>query len=151
MLATVLLALSLRAPAPRMAEATDSAKVVDAVKDAAFGASHTSMYTDAIAKDSYDTLEDILSTKMADPELRSVLKTMFDGCGTITEALRNEIEAVGVKKSEEDGEEAKAGEQPPSPPKSPSKGTDGKELAEQPGSPELSDDLRSGIKTVQSP
>merc|ERR1719203_1137943 len=28
---------------------------------------------------------------MADTELRSVLKTMFDGCGTITEALRKEL------------------------------------------------------------
>ena len=54
----------------------------------AVGASHTSMYTDAVAKDSYDTLEDILSTKMANEDLRSVIKTMFDGCGTITDLLR---------------------------------------------------------------
>merc|ERR1719443_1790610 len=66
-------------------------------KDAAFGASHTSFYTDAVKKDSYDTLEDILATKMADTELRSVLKTMFDGCGTITEALRKELVTVAEK------------------------------------------------------
>ena len=62
-----------------------------------FGASHTSTYTDAVAKDSYDTLEEILETKMSDPELRSVIKTMFDGCGTITEALRKELVTVAEK------------------------------------------------------
>merc|ERR1719333_1147764 len=62
-----------------------------------FGASHTSMYTDAVAKDKYDTLEEILAAKMADKELRSVLKTMFDGCGTITEALRKELVTVAEK------------------------------------------------------
>merc|ERR1719247_507440 len=77
-------------PKPRaviqMAEATE--------KDAAFGASHTSFYTDAVAKDSYETLDDVLDKKMADPELKSVLKTLFDGCGTITEALRKELVTV---------------------------------------------------------
>lgn len=62
-----------------------------------FGASHTSMYTDAVAKDSYDTLDEILATKMSDPDLRSVIKTMFDGCGTITEALRKELVTVAEK------------------------------------------------------
>merc|ERR1719359_1386501 len=66
-------------------------------KDAAFGASHTSFYTDAVAKDSYETLQDILGQKMADPELRSVLTTMFDACGTITEALRKELVTVAEK------------------------------------------------------
>merc|ERR1719331_2419680 len=78
---------ALRAPAPRM------------MADAAFGASHTSMYTDAVAKDSYDTLDDILSTKMADEDLRSVIKTMFDGCGTITEALRKDLVTVAEKQA----------------------------------------------------
>merc|ERR1719333_1551347 len=64
-----------------------------------FGASHTSMYTDAVAKDKYDTLEEILAAKMADKELRSVLKTMFDGCGTITEALRKELVTVAEKQA----------------------------------------------------
>jgi len=83
-----------RAPAPRMAEAA----AADAEqKDAAFGASHTSFYTDAVAKDSYETLDDVLAEKMADSDLRSVLKTMFDGCGTITEALRKELVTVAEK------------------------------------------------------
>ena len=72
--------------------------------DAAFGASHTSFYTDAVRnssgricathpsvgshaslrpraqvkKDKYDTLDDILATKLSDKALTSVVKTMFD-------------------------------------------------------------------------
>merc|ERR1719182_709247 len=75
-----------------MAEAAAVDKSADG-----FGASHTSMYTDAVAKDSYDTLEDLLATKMANDDLRSVIKTMFDGCGTITEALRKELVTVAEK------------------------------------------------------
>ena len=78
-----------RARAPRMDAAV--------AKDAAFGASHTSFYTDAVAKDSYETLGEVLEAKCADPELRSVLGTMFDGCGTITEALRKELVTVAEK------------------------------------------------------
>merc|ERR1719476_1339538 len=48
--------------------------------DAAFGASHTSMYTDAVAKDSYDLLPDVLVQKVADPDLRQVMTTMCDVC-----------------------------------------------------------------------
>merc|ERR1719182_675504 len=75
-----------------MAEAAAVDKSADG-----FGASHTSMYTDAVAKDSYDTLDDILASKMADASLRSVIKTMFDGCGTITDALRVELVTVAEK------------------------------------------------------
>ncbi|EOD31363.1 SBPase [Emiliania huxleyi CCMP1516] len=78
-----------RARAPRMDAAV--------AKDAAFGASHTSFYTDAVAKASYETLGEVLEAKCADPELRSVLGTMFDGCGTITEALRKELVTVAEK------------------------------------------------------
>merc|ERR1719331_3622000 len=93
MLAVVASSLSYtltRAPAPRMEAAAAST-------DAAFGASHTSMYTDAVAKDSYETLDDVLATKMADKELGSVLTTMFNACGTITEALRKELVTVAEK------------------------------------------------------
>ncbi len=65
--------------------------------DDAFGASHTSFYTDAVAKDSYDTLEDVLAAKTSNPDLRAVIKTMFDACGTITEALRVELVTVAEK------------------------------------------------------
>merc|ERR1719182_618648 len=77
-----------------MAEAAAVDKSADG-----FGASHTSMYTDAVAKDSYDTLEDVLATKMGDDDLRSVIKTMFNGCGTITEALRKELVTVAEKQA----------------------------------------------------
>jgi len=65
--------------------------------DAAFGASHTSFYTDTVKQDKYFTLEEVLADKMADKELGSVLKTMFDACGTITEALRKELVTVAEK------------------------------------------------------
>jgi len=62
--------------------------------DEAFGASHTSFYTDAVAKDSYPMLDEILAAKMTNKDLVSVVKTMFDACGTITEALRKELVTV---------------------------------------------------------
>jgi sedoheptulose-bisphosphatase len=65
--------------------------------DSAFGASHTSFYTDAVKKDSYDTLEDLLATKVADKELQGVIKTLFDAFGTITELLRKELVTVAEK------------------------------------------------------
>merc|ERR1719331_3201043 len=95
MLAVVASSLSYtltRAPAPRMEAAAAST-------DAAFGASHTSMYTDAVAKDSYETLDDVLATKMSNPELKSVIKTMFNACGTITDALRKELVTVAEKQA----------------------------------------------------
>ena len=67
---------------------------VKAEVDEAFGASHTSFYTDAKKQDSYPMLDEILATKMANKELVSVVKTMFDACGTITEALREELVTV---------------------------------------------------------
>merc|ERR1719331_2369144 len=77
-------------------EATEA--TVDATAEG-FGASHTSTYTDAVAKDSYDTLDQVLEAKMADTELRSVLQTMFNACGTITEALRKELVTVAEKQA----------------------------------------------------
>ncbi|KAL1519588.1 hypothetical protein AB1Y20_023102 [Prymnesium parvum] len=65
--------------------------------DAAFGASHTSFYTDAVKQDSYFSLEEVLEQKMSDKDLGSVIKTMFDACGTITEALRKELVTVAEK------------------------------------------------------
>ena len=70
--------------------------------------SRSRRYTDAVAKDKYDTLEEILAAKMADKELRSVLKTMFDGCGTITEALRKETAEASALAESLTEEEAQA-------------------------------------------
>jgi hypothetical protein len=41
----------------------------EAAVDEAFGASHTSFYTDAVAKDSYPMLDEILDAKLANKEL----------------------------------------------------------------------------------
>merc|ERR1719389_1244945 len=65
--------------------------------DEAFGASHTSFYTDAKKQASYPMLDEILAAKMADKDLVSVVKTMFNACGTITEALRSELVTVAEK------------------------------------------------------
>lgn len=43
----------------------------------AFGASHTSFYTDAVKQDSYPMLEEILDAKLANKELVKVVQTMF--------------------------------------------------------------------------
>merc|ERR1719331_3295055 len=86
------LSYTLTAPSPRAAVRMEAP-----AKDAAFGASHTSMYTDAVAKDSYDTLDDVLSAKMADPDLRSLLLTLFGAFATISDALSKEL----VVKAEE--------------------------------------------------
>jgi len=66
----------------------------EAAVDEAFGASHTSFYTDVKKQDSYPMLDEILAAKMADKDLMSVIKTMFNACGTITEALRQELVTV---------------------------------------------------------
>merc|ERR1719454_1718693 len=71
----------------------------EAVIDEAFGASHTSFYTDAVKKEKYDTLEEVLAEKLADKELATVVNTMFDACGTITEALRVELVTVADEQS----------------------------------------------------
>ena len=61
-------------------------------------ASHASFRPRAqVKKDKYDTLDDILATKLSDKALTSVVKTMFDACGTITEALREELVTVAEK------------------------------------------------------
>merc|ERR1719171_1619418 len=88
---------SFHSPAVPRAAVRMAETATEGEKDAAFGASHTSFYTDAVAKDSYETLDQVLDEKMADPELKSVLKTLFNGCGTITEALRQELVTVAEK------------------------------------------------------
>jgi len=62
--------------------------------DSAFGASHTSFYTSAVAKDSYQTMDEILNTKLADEGVRTVVKEMLDACVKITEALRVNLVTV---------------------------------------------------------
>lgn len=46
-------------------------------KPEGFGASHTSFYTSATAKDSYATLDEILDSKMADAGVRGIVKEVL--------------------------------------------------------------------------
>ena len=62
--------------------------------DDAYGASHTSFYTDAVAKDKYDTLEEVLSLKLKDEKLKGMVNELLDACVKITEALRVNLVTV---------------------------------------------------------
>ena len=62
--------------------------------DDAYGASHTSFYTDAVAKDKYDTLEEVLAEKLKDEKLKGMVNELLDACVTITEALRVNLVTV---------------------------------------------------------
>jgi len=85
------------AAAPQLRAASARRAQVSTVKmadDSAFGASHTSFYTSAVAKDSYQTMDEILNTKLADEGVRTVVKEMLDACVKITEALRVNLVTV---------------------------------------------------------
>lgn len=88
-------------PARSDGESTrDSATApVEQAVDESYGASHTSCYTDAVRKDRYFTLSEILVEKMVDKDLVQVVNSMFDSFGTITEALRKELVTVADKQS----------------------------------------------------
>lgn len=62
--------------------------------DDAYGASHTSFYTDAVAKDKYDTLAEVLDQKLKDPKIRSMVEELLDACVKITDALRVNLVTV---------------------------------------------------------
>ena len=62
-------------------------------------AEHASLYTDAVAKDEYLTLQQVLDAKMANADLRSVISTMFDACATIAGMLREELVTVADKQA----------------------------------------------------
>jgi len=64
------------------------ANVARKAEDDAYGASHTSFYTDAVAKDKYDTLEEVLAAKLKDKKLTGLVNELLDACVKITEALR---------------------------------------------------------------
>ncbi|CAE8597045.1 unnamed protein product [Polarella glacialis] len=57
-------------------------------EDSAYGASHTSFYTDAVAKDKYDTLEEVLALKLKDEKLKGLVHELLGACVKITDALR---------------------------------------------------------------
>jgi sedoheptulose-bisphosphatase len=59
-----------------------------------YGASHTSFYTSTEKKESYESLNDVLSTKCNDPKVRRVIRDMFAVCADITIALRTALVTV---------------------------------------------------------
>jgi len=65
-----------------------------AEEDAAYGASHTSFYTDAVAKDKYDTMEEVLAKSLKDTKLQAMVKELLASCVQITEALRVNLVTV---------------------------------------------------------
>merc|ERR1711966_21355 len=87
--ATGLRAPSLRSPAVGLKMAAEAE-----TKPEGFGASHTSFYTSAVAKDSYATLSEILESKMADEGVRTVVTEMLDAAVEITKALRVNLVTV---------------------------------------------------------
>lgn len=63
-------------------------------EDSAYGASHTSFYTDAVAKDKYETLDEVLATKLKNEKLKGLVNELLDACVKITEALRVNLVTV---------------------------------------------------------
>ena len=55
------------------------------------GAASTAFYTDAVKKDSYELMPAVLEAKVADPDMRRLMVTLFDAFATISDALRNEL------------------------------------------------------------
>lgn len=55
------------------------------------GAAKTAFYTEEVAKESYPTMPEVLNEKMADPDLRKVMMTIFDAFATISNALSQEL------------------------------------------------------------
>jgi sedoheptulose-bisphosphatase len=71
-----------------------SARAARKAEDAAYGASHTSFYTDAKAKDKYDTLDEVLGKALKDQKMQGLVKELFGACVKITEALRVNLVTV---------------------------------------------------------
>jgi len=91
---TCLAALGLAA-ATRQRKVCQKGQALVALRaDEAYGASHTSFYTDAVAKDKYDTLEEVLATKLKDDKLKGMVNELLDACVKITEALRVNLVTV---------------------------------------------------------
>lgn len=59
-----------------------------------YGASSTSFYTTTEKQETYDSLDDVLSTKCKDEKVRAVIRDMLDACADITEALRTALVTV---------------------------------------------------------
>jgi len=80
--------------ASRRSAAKGTAAPCRAEGDGAYGASHTSFYTDAVAKDKYDSLDEVMEKSLKDPKLRTMVAELLGACVTITEALRVNLVTV---------------------------------------------------------
>ena len=67
------------------------------VRMADVGAASTAFYTDAVAKDFYPPMPDVLAAKCSDANLRKLMLALFDAFETVSDALRKEL----VVKAEE--------------------------------------------------
>jgi len=75
-------------------QAARSGKTTRRAEDDAYGASHTSFYTDAVAKDKYDSIDEVMAKKLKDPKLQGMVNELLDACVKITEALRVNLVTV---------------------------------------------------------
>lgn len=55
------------------------------------GAASTAFYTDQVRQDSYALMPDVLAEKVADPDMRRLMMTLFDAFATISDALSKEL------------------------------------------------------------
>eukprot|EP00929_Paragymnodinium_shiwhaense_P044006 TRINITY_DN2257_c0_g1_i3.p1 TRINITY_DN2257_c0_g1~~TRINITY_DN2257_c0_g1_i3.p1 ORF type:complete len:435 (+),score=122.78 TRINITY_DN2257_c0_g1_i3:64-1368(+) len=94
LLAAGLLAKGSGATRAAAGKASFRANAVARRADEGYGASHTSFYTDAVAKDKYETLEEVLSAKLKDEKLTGMVNELMDACVKITEALRVNLVTV---------------------------------------------------------
>lgn len=67
---------------------------VDAEGGEGYGASHTSFYTDAVAKDRYETLDEVFARSLGDIKLQAMVKELLHACVEITGALRTNLVTV---------------------------------------------------------
>jgi len=86
--------MSVGLAATRRQEATRRSITQCRAEDDAYGASHTSFYTDAVAKDKYDTIDEVMAKSLKDPKLQGMVKELLQACVKITEALRVNLVTV---------------------------------------------------------
>jgi sedoheptulose-bisphosphatase len=87
----LLLSASTALMVPTSRSVPASGSVSSNIRMADVGAASTAFYTDAVAKDSYPLMPDVLSEKCADADLRKLMLSLFDAFATVSEALSKEL------------------------------------------------------------
>jgi hypothetical protein len=90
LLANSALAFSPSAPTFRLSKPSSSTTKLNGE----FGASSTSFYTKTEKKDSYESLDDVLTHRCSDEKVRQVIRDMLEVCADITESLRSALVTV---------------------------------------------------------